>query len=172
MSELLSEGQLFPIDTIYQIAHNCIVLLFYLFGGEFPMTLLLFVPNDDILIFSKSNMPGDELAAAIRRGEWQPPIPVNSSDLLSYQVSCQGRFVVVMPATPDLTGKTTHKRPLSSRQRQVLTCLAEGLTDKQIAARLGVNIRTIAHHVAQIKTRFGASTRAQTLHMAADQGFF
>jgi DNA-binding NarL/FixJ family response regulator len=136
------------------------------------MTLLLFVPDDDTLLLSRSNLPGNELAAAIRRGAWQLPLPFATLDPATYQVSCQGRLVVVMSNQANSTPNTVSKRPLSRRQRQVLDFLAEGLTDKQIAARLGVNIRTIAHHVAQIKTRFGASTRAQTLQLATDQGFF
>ena len=45
---------------------------------------------------------------------------------------------------------------LPIRQRQVLSLLAEGLTTKQVAARLGLHPRTVGLHIRRLKERFGA----------------
>lgn len=52
------------------------------------------------------------------------------------------------------------ERRLTSRQRQVLELIADGLTDKDIAARLGIRYRTVRSHVEALEAAFGARTRA------------
>jgi DNA-binding CsgD family transcriptional regulator len=59
---------------------------------------------------------------------------------------------------------------LSLRQREVLQLLAEGLTTKEIAIKLGLHQRTIAVHIAELKERLGTQTRAQTVGRGAVMG--
>jgi DNA-binding NarL/FixJ family response regulator len=49
---------------------------------------------------------------------------------------------------------------LTDRQVEVLRLLATGLTNKQIARRLHLSPRTAEHHVQDIYTRLGVSSRA------------
>jgi non-specific serine/threonine protein kinase len=51
--------------------------------------------------------------------------------------------------------------PLTRRQREVADLVAQGLTDREIAARLVVSPRTAESHVEQILTRLGFRSRAQ-----------
>ena len=54
---------------------------------------------------------------------------------------------------------------LSAREREVLRLLAQGLSSKEIAARLGLSIRTVENHRASIMRRTGLRSIAQlTLH--------
>lgn len=50
---------------------------------------------------------------------------------------------------------------LTKRQAQVAALLAEGLSNKEIATRLTISIRTVDGHVEQILAKFGVSSRAQ-----------
>jgi DNA-binding NarL/FixJ family response regulator len=50
---------------------------------------------------------------------------------------------------------------LSDRERQVLHQLAEGLTDREIADRLGISPRTVETHVGSIRNKLGVKNRAQ-----------
>jgi two-component system response regulator DevR len=50
---------------------------------------------------------------------------------------------------------------LSDREAEVLAHLAEGLTDREIAARLGISPRTIETHVGSILHKLGVRNRAQ-----------
>lgn len=45
-------------------------------------------------------------------------------------------------------------RTLSPRQRIIATLIAAGLSDKQIAARLGIHEGTVGHHVGLIAQRW------------------
>jgi HD-GYP domain-containing protein (c-di-GMP phosphodiesterase class II) len=49
---------------------------------------------------------------------------------------------------------------LTPRQVEVLRLLAEGLANKEIGQRLGISPRTAEHHVQDIYTRLGVSSRA------------
>lgn len=50
---------------------------------------------------------------------------------------------------------------LSDRERQVLHQLADGLTDREIADRLGISPRTVETHVGSILHKLGVKNRAQ-----------
>lgn len=56
---------------------------------------------------------------------------------------------------------------LSARERQVVDLVVEGLTDRDIAARLGVAHRTVQSHVASARRKLGADNRS---HLAALAG--
>lgn len=58
-------------------------------------------------------------------------------------------------------------RSLTERERQVLTGLARGLLNKQIAADLGIVEQTVKFHRARIMQRMQARTVAELMHMAA-----
>lgn len=53
-----------------------------------------------------------------------------------------------------------HPGGLSDRQVEVLKLVAAGLSNKQIAARLHISPRTAEHHVQDVYTKLGISSRA------------
>ncbi|MGY1679802.1 ATP-binding protein [Geodermatophilus sp. SYSU D01176] len=59
--------------------------------------------------------------------------------------------------------------PLTRRQREVADLVAQGLTDREIAARLVISPRTAESHVEQILTRLGFRSRAQIAAWTAAQ---
>jgi two-component system response regulator DegU len=59
---------------------------------------------------------------------------------------------------------------LSERQMQVLTLVAEGATDKEIALQLGLSAKTISSYVKHIRARLGAQSRAHAVALAMRQG--
>lgn len=65
-----------------------------------------------------------------------------------------------------------HKRPaaLSHREREVLRLIADGLSNKQIAQKLGITERTVKFHVTSIRNKLGAENRAQAVAVAAQRG--
>ena len=61
-------------------------------------------------------------------------------------------------------------QPLTRREIEVLGMLAEGLANKNIAARLGISEHTVKTHVASILTKLDAFSRAEAVAIGARQG--
>lgn len=59
---------------------------------------------------------------------------------------------------------------LTSREVEVLTVAAEGLTARQIGDRLGLRERTVTTHLGRIYGKFGVGTRVAAIRAAAISG--
>jgi predicted ATPase/DNA-binding CsgD family transcriptional regulator/transcriptional regulator with XRE-family HTH domain len=55
---------------------------------------------------------------------------------------------------------------LSARERQLVTLVAQGRTDAQIAAQLGISIRTVRSHLDRIRDETGCRRRADLTRLA------
>jgi len=64
----------------------------------------------------------------------------------------------------------TSANALSSRQVEVARLIAEGLSSKQIAARLGVSAKTANFHRYEIKRRLGVKSIAEIVRWAIRSG--
>jgi DNA-binding NarL/FixJ family response regulator len=60
--------------------------------------------------------------------------------------------------------------PLSEREREVLSLLALGHTNQEIAALLYISVRTAETHRAHIMQKLGLSSRAELVRYALDHG--
>jgi DNA-binding NarL/FixJ family response regulator len=60
--------------------------------------------------------------------------------------------------------------PLTAREREVAVHIAHGLTNKQIAERLVIALRTADNHVQHIFDKLGLSSRAQLATWVAVRG--
>lgn len=60
---------------------------------------------------------------------------------------------------------------LSSREREVLTLMSEGLGNAQIAERLSISEKTVRNHVSNLFDKLGVWTRAQAIVFAIERGF-
>lgn len=61
--------------------------------------------------------------------------------------------------------------PLSPRERQVLSLAAAGLTNKEIAYRLGISDRTVQFHLNSIFNKTGTNSRTEAVALALQQGW-
>jgi len=59
---------------------------------------------------------------------------------------------------------------LTPREAEVLRLLAEGLSNKTIADRLGISDHTAKYHVAAVMSKLGAATRTEAVARAARLG--
>jgi DNA-binding NarL/FixJ family response regulator len=51
--------------------------------------------------------------------------------------------------------------PLTDREYEVLSLLAEGCCNKQIAYALGISLRTVEFHLTNVYTKLSVSSRSQ-----------
>ena len=58
---------------------------------------------------------------------------------------------------------------LTPREAQILDAIADGLTNKAIARRLGISLHTVKFHVESVFRKLGASTRTEAVAKAAER---
>ena len=59
---------------------------------------------------------------------------------------------------------------LSARERELVTLVARGRTDAQIAAQLYISIRTVRSHLDRIRDKTGCRRRADLTRLALAEG--
>jgi DNA-binding NarL/FixJ family response regulator len=84
----------------------------------------------------------------------------------------QARDLKAALPTADAAEAATAASLLSEREQMVAQYIVDGLTHKEIGAQLYISPKTVEHHVAKIRQKLGASTRAEMLaalrsHLAA-----
>jgi DNA-binding CsgD family transcriptional regulator len=75
----------------------------------------------------------------------------------------KGPFDELCPGVRHLLATPPDGSELNGRLRDVLGCLLEGLSEKQIAARLRLSAWTVHGYVKQVYRRFGADSHAQLM---------
>ena len=63
-----------------------------------------------------------------------------------------------------------HREPLTPREREVLVLLGLGLTNREIAGRLGISAHTAKFHVSSIFAKLGAESRAEAVSQGIRDG--
>ncbi|HYY79987.1 MAG TPA: HD domain-containing phosphohydrolase [Actinomycetes bacterium] len=90
--------------------------------------------------------------------------PAAAAEALAAEARAGRLDAEAVDAVLGATGRRGGRRPwpagLSEREVQVLRLLARGLSNKAIAARLGVAAKTVGHHVQHLYAKAGVSTRA------------
>jgi DNA-binding NarL/FixJ family response regulator len=60
-------------------------------------------------------------------------------------------------------------RPFTAREQQVLSCVFEGLANKEIAARIGVSESSVKATLQQLFSKTGVRTRSQLVRIVLEQ---
>ena len=58
-----------------------------------------------------------------------------------------------------------------AREREALALLVEGLSNANIAERLGISEKTVRNHLSNLFDKLGVWSRAQAIVFARDHGF-
>ena len=65
----------------------------------------------------------------------------------------------------------TSDHPFSPREHEVLTLAADGLTNKEIAYRLGISERTVQFHINSIFNKTATNSRTEAVALALRNGW-
>jgi two-component system, NarL family, response regulator LiaR len=104
------------------------------------------------IAFLMKNASIEELAAAIRAAHAGKPT-----------LSPEATQALIDRATRPTALTTYH---LSDRELEVLSLMAEGLTNHQIAGRLTVSLSTVKFHVSSVLAKLGVSSRTEAVALA------
>jgi len=109
------------------------------------------IPNAEFLIVNENSIAGrchDETVGALDR------------------FLRAGTAMASLPATPAESVKPSYIDTLTPREIQVLRQVANGATNKEIAADLGVAVSTIERHLVNLYLKIGARGRADAVAFA------
>jgi DNA-binding NarL/FixJ family response regulator len=110
-------------------------------------------------------------ARAVLAHDAEPAAIVSALTLVA-----DGQAVLPQALLSELVPPTETEAPppneteLTPREREVLAALADGVSNKAIARRLGISHHTAKFHVAGILTKLDADTRTEAVAKAAHRG--
>ena len=112
--------------------------------------------------FLLKDSPRASIIAAVRS-------VVSGDVLLAPEVT---KRLIAQHTEPDAAPPSAHPglRTLTNRERQVLTELARGNSNGEIAARLGIGEATVKTHIARVLAKLGQRDRVQLVVLAYETG--
>jgi DNA-binding CsgD family transcriptional regulator len=63
------------------------------------------------------------------------------------------------------TASPTYGVRLTNREKEILSCIAEGLSSKQIAGKLFISENTVANHRKNMLAKMGARSSAELVQL-------
>jgi DNA-binding NarL/FixJ family response regulator len=140
-------------------------------GGQVKVLILTTFDLDDYVFqalragasgFLLKDASAQQLAEAVR-------VVAAGEGLLSPRIT---RRLIAEFASPAVAMPGPHRRPaeLTDRETEVLTLLAQGRSNAEIAMELVVTEHTVKTHVARLLTKLGLRDRAQAIVYAYETG--
>jgi len=130
-------------------------------------TLVLHARNDAIVPLSEGRFLASEIP-----GAQFVELDSNNHVLLSHEAAWDRFREAVLAFTGRHgTADAPAFAALSRRERETLVLLAEGLSNSEIAERLGISEKTVRNHLSHLFDKLGVWSRAQAIVFARDRGF-
>jgi DNA-binding NarL/FixJ family response regulator len=136
-------------------------------GSGTPVLVLTSFPDDELVISAiqlgangvmLKDSPPEQLLNAIREvAHGQSPLHPSVAHKLVLKLQ---QSAAPEPVTDRLTG----------RENEVLICLAQGLSNREIALKLSLSTRTVTTHVRNILEKLGLKNRTQAALYAVERG--
>lgn len=125
-----------------------------------------------VLLLTDSAIPS---SAAFRDRSAFAILPSDSSaDELLAAIHALAQGLVVGPRAQLFPGESiepAERGPLTEREQEVLSLLAKGLANKQIAVTLGISEHTVKFHVSSIYSKLNATNRAEAIRAGLRSGW-
>ena len=101
------------------------------------------------------------------------PIEINSVQFRAALEAVRSGLQVVHPSFHEKHRSSTRlvsPEDLTEREQQVLTMMADGLGNKEIAARLGISTHTVKFHISSILGKLSAGSRTEAVSIGMRTG--
>ncbi|MEN3306553.1 MAG: hypothetical protein V7603_2755 [Micromonosporaceae bacterium] len=106
-----------------------------------------------------------EVPAQVSRAVWERTDgnPYWLTELLAARRGAPPEALAFGPLPEHLRFMSSATRPteLTAREREVLSCLAAGMSNKQVARSLGISIRTVTVHVSNLLRKTQSASRTE-----------
>lgn len=77
---------------------------------------------------------------------------------------------IISPEAADVLDKVEMTTALTARERQVLSLVARGFANREVAERLGVSAKTVDNHRTNLMRKIGTHSLAELLSYALREG--
>jgi DNA-binding NarL/FixJ family response regulator len=140
------------------------------------MTRLILIQPDQTFAYQELTQPFEQVLWDMQvDGKLPDYIKAGSfarNAAVKYSAASWQDWLVLLPvelsAVP--TVRPGNGSRLTRRQLDVLECLSQGLTGKQIAVRLNIHQRSVSLHISALKRNLNANTAAECVQKAARLG--
>ena len=125
-----------------------------------------------VAVVAESEQLRADLAAALGRDSAFDVVGAVASER---DVPSSAEFVLVARSADDVIAHTVGvdigtATMLTNREREILALLADGLGNKQIAARLGISANTVKTHLELLFEKLEVSSRAEAVAIGVKRG--
>jgi len=90
--------------------------------------------------------------------------------VMSLDTAAEYALMLTAPAAPPAAAAGPGLGRLSARERELVTLVARGRTNAQIAAQLFISVRTVGSHLDRIRDKTGCRRRADLTRLALTEG--
>jgi DNA-binding NarL/FixJ family response regulator len=156
---MISMGQSPPAVAILEVEDGGCEMLWQLrnrFGEDIPV----------ILVSADRTSPADVVAGLLVGADDYAAESMDADEFIARVRRLVDRRRRPAPATLDLTRLST----LTAREREVLTLVAEGQSQKQIATTLGISVKTVGAHVQNLLSKLGLHSRVEAVALVVRAG--
>ncbi|QUQ71286.1 response regulator transcription factor [Kutzneria sp. CA-103260] len=148
-----------------------VVLVDLRLGDEQGMDLIEHLarvrPQARVLVLSQAS-PGEVLAALKAGAHGYVSKSATTAELTAAVLAVLDGPVLPPELAARLVGEFQHRSALTSREREVLGCLARGYDNREIAEELGVAVRTVNRHLENIREKLGSRRRSELIRLARE----
>jgi DNA-binding CsgD family transcriptional regulator len=89
---------------------------------------------------------------------------------MSLATAAEYALMLTAPGAQQPPAAVPGQGQLSARERELVTLVAQGRTDAQIAAQLYISVRTVSSHLDRIRDKTGCRRRADLTRLALTAG--
>jgi len=135
-------------------------------GFTVPTILLVDDPHAELALAALRAGAAAVLARQSDARELLAALDAIAAGLVVLDGSWRDAFAPTAAAPPS----SARAEALTARERQVLTMLAGGLSNRRIAERLAISENTVKAHVAAVLAKLGAATRTEAVTLGLRLG--
>lgn len=117
-----------------------------------------------IIIYTGDQNP-DVLREAVREGAWGFTSKADDPAVLIEALASVARGRLSIPYIDMRSITSDPLESLTARERELLAALANGWTNLQIAARIGISSNTVKYHLKNLYDKLGVNNRAMAVAM-------